>query len=204
MPRRRAALVGLGGAAVVAALPTSSSAAGIGRVQEAIGPLRAVRGAGLVDLAIGDEVFLDDILRTGADGKALIVCDGGLEITLGPGTEFAMRRFVVDDSGRLAALFGLLHGIARLLGQLVAGSTVDINTRTAVASVRATEWLVESTDKGTAVLALSGEVAVRALAGGAVVVHPGEGTDVPPGGPPRVPTRWGEQRRRDALARTTI
>ena len=204
MPRRRIALVGLGGAAVVAALPGSARAAGIGRVQATVGTLRAVRGTGLVDLAVGDEVLIDDILRTGAEGKALIVCDSGLEITLGPGTELVVRRFAVDGSGRLAALFGLLHGIARLLGKLVAGSAVDINTRTAVASVRATEWLVESTDKGTAVLALSGVVAVRGLAGGAVVVRPGEGTDVPPGGEPKVPARWGEQRRRDAVARTTI
>ncbi len=53
MPRRRIALVGLGGAAVVAALPGSARAAGIGRVQATVGTLRAVRGTGLVDLAVG-------------------------------------------------------------------------------------------------------------------------------------------------------
>ena len=204
MPRRRTTLAGLSAAAMVAALPASAQLASIGRVRRIAGQLLAVRGNALVSLAAGDEVFPDDILRTDAMGKALIVCDGGLEITVGPGTELALRRFAVDGSGRLTALFGLLRGIARLLGRLVAGSAVEVDTRTAVASVRATEWIVESAEKGTAVLALSGRVGVRALAGGTVELGPGEGTDVAPGAAPRPPARWGEARRQDAVARTTL
>jgi hypothetical protein len=204
MPKRRTALASVGAAAVAAALPASAQLARIGRVRRAMGQLLAVRGSSLVRLTVGDEVFADDILRTGEAGKALIVCEGGLEITIGPGTELALRRFAVDGSGRLSAFLGLLRGIARLLGKLVAGSAVEVDTRTAVASVRATEWIVESADKGTAVLALSGRVEVRALAGGAVELGPGEGTDVAPGAAPRQPVRWGEARRRDAVARTTL
>lgn len=204
MPKRRTALASFGAATIVAALPASAQLPGIGRVRRAMGRLLAVRGSALVPLSVGDEVFADDILRTDPAGKALIVCEGGLEITIGPGTELALRRFAVDGSGRLSAFFGLLRGIARLLGNLVAGSAVEVDTRTAVASVRATEWIVESADKGTAVLALSGRVAVRALAGGSVELGPGEGTDVAPGGAPRQPALWGEARRRDAVARTTL
>lgn len=204
MPKRRTALASVAAAALTATLPASAQLAGIGRVRRAVGQLVAVRGSSLVPLAVGDEVFADDILRTDAEGKALIVCEGDLEITLGPATELALRRFAVDGSERLTVFFGLLRGIARLLGRLVAGSAVEVDTRTAVASVRATEWIVESADKGTAVLALSGLVDVRALAGGAVELGPGEGTDVAPGGAPRPPALWGEPRRRAAVARTTF
>ena len=41
---------------------------------------------------------------------------------------------------------------------------------------------MESTDKGTGVLSIEGEVTVLGLAGGRVVLQPGQGTDVPPGG----------------------
>ena len=44
----------------------------------------------------------------------------------------------------------------------------------------------------------------RGVPGGQVVLQPGQGTDVPPGGPPKAPALWGEARRRDAIARTTI
>ncbi|MFO1049169.1 MAG: FecR domain-containing protein [Geminicoccaceae bacterium] len=204
MSQRRTALLGIGGVAATMVLPVSARAPAIGRVEGAAGSLIAVRGTSLARLAVGDEVFVDDILRTDPAGKALIVCGGGLEITIGPATELALRRFAVDASGRLAAVFGLLRGIARLLGELIPGSAIDVDTRTAVASVRATEWIIESADKGTAVLALAGTVVVRALAGGTIELRPGEGTDVAPGAAPRQPARWGEARRREAIARTTL
>ena len=103
-------------------------------------------------------------------------------------------------------VLGLLQGIVRLIGGggAPAGGTIEVDTRTAIASVRSTEWLLESTAKGTGVLSIVGEVTVLALAGGEVVLRPGQGTDVPPGGPPKPPATWGETRRRDAIARTTL
>lgn len=204
MSTRRTALLGVGGLTAAMVLPVSARGAAIGRVERAAGSLLAVRGTSMVRLAVGDEVFVDDILRTDAAGKALIVCGGGLEITIGPATELALRRFAIDGSGRLAAVFGLLRGIARLLGELIPGGAIDVDTRTAVASVRATEWIIESTEKGTAALALAGSIGVRALAGGTVELQPGEGTDVAPGAAPKQPARWGEARRREAIARTTL
>ena len=73
-----------------------------------------------------------------------------------------------------------------------------------MASVRSTEWLVESTAKGTGVLSVAGEVTVRSLAGGAVVLRPGEGTDVAPDAAPKAPAVWGAARRQAALARTAF
>ncbi len=93
----------------------------------------------------------------------------------------------------------------RLVGGEASGRHwIEVDTRTAVASVRSTEWLVESTARGTGFLSVEGVVEVRGLAGGAVSLRPGQGTDVPPGGPPRPAATWGEARRRDALARTTL
>ena len=64
--------------------------------------------------------------------------------------------------GGIRVVLGLLQGITRLIGGLVEGGrSIEIDTRTAVASVRSTEWLVESTAKGTGVLSIVGEVTVR-------------------------------------------
>ena len=179
-------------------------AAGVARVARAEGALAAVRGAAIVRLMPGDEVFLDDILRTGDEARALIECGDGLEIVLGPATELALRS-VVADAGGTSVVLGLLQGITRLIGGAVTGGrSIEVDTRTAVAAVRSTQWLVESTAKGTGVLSIEGEVTVTALAGGRVRLQPGEGTDVPPGGPPRAPAVWGDARRRNAVARTTL
>ena len=92
-----------------------------------------------------------------------------------------MRSYLSSTSdGRLEICSGLLQGIARLIGGASpTPRTVEIDTRTAVASVRSTEWLIERTDKGTGVLAIEGEVTVLGLAGGAVVLQPGQGHRCP-------------------------
>ena len=201
MPTRRVVLGVVAGAVGVGA---AGAAAGIGIVERAQGMVAVVRGAGIVPLAVGDAVFVEDILRTGSDARALIVCRDGLQIAIGPATELALRRFAAAE-GRLEAAFGLLRGITRLVGSLVGGeSAIDLDTRTAVASVRSTEWIVESSAPGTAALAITGAVSVRSLAGGVVTLRAGEGTDVAPGAAPRAPALWGEARRRDAIARTTV
>jgi hypothetical protein len=196
-------MAALGGIVLLSGRPAGAADA-VGRVARAEGRLSAVRGAGIVGLAVGDDVFVADILRTDPQARALIALADGLEVAIGPGTELALRSLAVD-SGGVSVVFGLLQGITRLIGGVVAGGrAIEIDTRTAVASVRSTEWLVESTAKGTGVLSVVGEVAVRALAGGSVVLRPGEGTDVALGGPPKPPAIWGEARRRDAIARTTL
>jgi hypothetical protein len=202
--RRRA----LGLVAVLGFAGRRARAAGdpVGAVATQRGSVSVIRGAAILALAPGDPVFTDDIVRTAADARLLIVCRDGLRIAIGAGTEVALRAYLADSaSGSLQAAFGLLRGIIRLIGrQNAARQGIEVDTRTALASVRSTEWLVEATGKGTGVLAITGEVEVRGLAGGVVLLHPGEGTDVAPGSPPRSPARWGEARRTDAVARTTL
>ena len=206
MPTRRSTLAIAGGGLLVLNGATAAAEAGVGRVSRRSGETAAVRGMAIVPLALGDDIFVDDIVRTGPESRLVISCTGGLQIAIGPTTELAVRTFLAGEpGGRLEMVLGLLQGIARLIGGTIPrGLTIEVDTRTAIASVRSTEWLLESTAKGTGVLSIEGEVTVLALAGGQVVLQPGQGTDVPPGGPPKAPATWGEARRRDAIARTTI
>ena len=185
---------------------TTRASARVAEVRASAGVVAVIRGTGILPLALGDDIFVDDIVRTGPESRLVISCTGGLQIAIGPTTELAVRTFLAGEpGGRLEVVLGLLQGIARLIGGTIPrGLTIEVDTRTAIASVRSTEWLLESTAKGTGVLSIEGEVTVLALAGGQVVLQPGQGTDVPPGGPPKAPATWGEARRRDAIARTTI
>ncbi len=204
LPSRRTTLATLGSGLVLLSDAPVAAADGFGRVARLAGDLSAIRDTTIVGLMPGDPVLIDDILRTGPGSRAVIVGADGLRIAIGPGTEMVLRSLAAD-SGGTSVVLGLLRGITRLIGGVVAGRrTIEIDTRTAVASVRSTEWLVESTGKGTGVLSISGAVTVRSLAGVVVVLQPGEGTDVAPGSPPRPPAIWGAARREDAIARTTL
>jgi hypothetical protein len=193
------------GLALLAGLAGAEAAEpSVGAVAAQRGTAVAIRGAGIVALTEGQPVFAGDIVRTGPEARLLIVCRDGLHIAIGGGTEVALRAYLADRSaGSLQVALGLLRGIVRLFGdRVMPRRRIEVDTRTALASVRSTEWLVEVTERGTGVLAITGEVEVRGLAGGLVVLRPGEGTDVAPGAVPRPAARWGEARRRDAIART--
>ena len=178
----------------------------VGRVVSSNGTVAAVRGASIVALAPGDAVYPRDIVRTGVDSRLLIIGSDGLRMVIGANTELAIHSYLVHGpAGGIEVVLGLLQGITRLIGGKSAlPRSIAVDTRTAVASVRSTEWLIESTERGTAVLSIEGQVTVVGLAGGSVVLGPGEGTDVPPGGPPKAAATWGQARRLDALARSTI
>jgi hypothetical protein len=203
--RRRA--LGCGVVFLTGLGPAGAQETAIGEVAARRGTAAVIRGDRILPLAVGEPVYASDIVRTGTDARLLVVCRDGLHIAIGGGSEVALRAYVADRStGRLDAALGLLRGILRLFGErtLPGGGRIEVDTRTALASVRSTEWLVEVTERGTGVLAVTGEVEVRALAGGMVLLRPGEGTDVAPGAPPRPAARWGEARRRDAIARTSF
>lgn len=205
LARRRTLAFGASLPLLLAAGVRASEAA-FGEVADLAGRVQVVRSTGIVALTNGAPVFPGDIVRTGEDGRVLIVCQDGLRIVIGGDSEFALRVYLADRPNEtVQAAFGLLRGIVRLIGgDSLRRQWIEVGTRTAVASVRSTEWLVESTQRGTGVLAVAGVVEVQGLAGGLVVLQPGEGTDVPPGGSPGPATRWGDARRRDALARTTL
>jgi hypothetical protein len=157
-------------------------------------------------MRLGTELLVGDEVTTGRDGKLLLQCSGGLSVVIGPGTTLVLRRFQAERGGGLLdAIFELVTGITRLVGEsLPGGSVVTVTTETAIASVRSTDWLLDVTDVSTGVFARDGEVWVTGRAGGAVLLRPGEGTDVRPGEAPTEPRQWGAARRDAALARTSF
>lgn len=207
MPDRRRSL-GLAAAlaAVLAGGRQASGQEAVGEAAQLEGGVLVIRGGRIEPLALNGPVFVDDIVRTATDGRVLIRCRDGLRIAIGSGSEVAVRTYLADTAnGSLEAALGLLRGIVRLIGgDSLQRQWIEVDTRTAVASVRSTEWLVESTERGTGVLSLEGVVEVVGLAGGRVLLRPGEGTDVPPGAPPRAVARWGDARRLNAIARTAF
>jgi hypothetical protein len=126
--------------------------------------------------------------------------DGSL-LAVGENCDVALERQATSAE---RGFFSLVLGIVRM--SLQAGSNgQEIQTRTAIISVRSTDWIVEATKDSTAVFVVQGEVAVRSISTGQTVVLPAAfGTDVPAGAPPTPPKRWGDKRVQDVLARTQV
>jgi len=146
----------------------------------------------------------NDRVNTNAGAKLEITCSDGIIVVVGESSTLDLGHLA--EQGTADAALELLEGIVRfILPERRPAGRFELTTPTAVASVRSTEWLAQSTARGTAVFVVRGRVAVQGRAGGAATeLQPGEGVDVAPGAvaPPAV--RWGQARIDRALAAVTF
>ncbi|QEX17304.1 hypothetical protein FRZ44_26000 [Hypericibacter terrae] len=177
----------------------------VGEVVRLQGHVAKTRGSGETALGLGDKVALGDSIVTGENGKVdLRFADGSL-LTVGPSSRVEVARFAPKAGGGGEALLSLLSGIIKLIvNDGTRWGRFAVQTETAVAAVRGTEWLVEAGKDTSAVLVLSGTVEVAGRAAGPVFkLGPGQGTDIKAGAAPTPPKIWGAARRQKALARVT-
>jgi hypothetical protein len=192
-----AALVGNGALA--------SDEAPAGRISRVSGNVTLLRGGQVQAGAPGDAIYVSDSIRTAADSRAEVTFDDGSVLTVGPDSEVAIETFapVAEES---TAVLDLLAGIVRVtVNKATDWGRFDVRTTTAVASVRGTDYLVESNEAGSAVFVAEGRVAVSSRAGaGTAVLRAGQGVDVTAAFEPPVVKIWGAKRRDAALARVTF
>jgi hypothetical protein len=162
-----------------------------------------------VSLTIGAELFEGDRIRTETGARLRLTLRDGSVLTCGEATGLILDRalYAPEQAGR-SYLVRVSFGIVRAVVELLASpSAFEMQTNTAVISVRGTEWIAEARRGATAVVALDGEVAVQNVdpaVPGTVVLGPGEGVTVEAGAPPPAPTVWGDARRNSFIERTTV
>ena len=185
--------------------------ASIGRVDALVGDCTVVRfgGSAASALAVGAALYEGDRIRTGAGARLRVAFVDDTVVQLGESTDLALDWFLhAPDANTQNVLLRVSSGIFRVILELVLPrAAFEVQTATAVATVRGTDWITEATPEATATVALEGQVALRNVApgiAGEVVLGPGEGTTVNAGAPPTAPTVWGDARRNQFIERTTV
>jgi hypothetical protein len=175
-------------------------------VARMIGTATLLHGAGSVPLRPGMAVEPGDHVVTGPGARLEIRCGDGSTLALGESTTLSLAILEDRGGGLRQALLRLVEGIVRIaLPEEHPWSRFDVVTPTAIASARSTIWIVEAKTGDTAVFVARGAVDVsNRTVPGTVTLRPGDGTDVPPMGPPTPPKRWGQARIDSALARTAL
>lgn len=184
------------------------------RAQEpVVGEVVALRGAvfqeaggSMRPLTANASIHAQDAI-VAAEGKARIALDDGTVISVGEHTRVRIAQYRHSQNA-VSARLELLSGALRLFTKKVAPrGSFEVETETAIAAVRGTDWLIESTPARTSVALLRGVVTVnsRSSATAAVVLRqPGSGTDVARNAAPTAPAPWGAGRLADLLARATF
>ena len=140
------------GACVFVLATTAVSAqepAAVGRIKIASGSVFIVRAGGLVPAKAGQDVFEADGLRTGPDGRVGITLKDDTRISLGPGSEVRLDRFVyAPGAGQLAFVLRMVRGVAAYVSGRIAKLSPDavrLETPQAIVGVRGTTVAIRVT-----------------------------------------------------------
>jgi hypothetical protein len=170
-------------------------------VAEAAGDASLTHNGSRVAAAVGADLAASDVLRTGSSGRIDVACSDGTRVTLGPDTEINLGSLVGEQDQAASIGMSLHRGIARFLAPVRTWGTFNVFGPVAVASVRSTEWIMETPKLGTNVFVLDGVVAVQGKRGGNVHLAATYGVDVAPDGTMGEPKKWGAKRVADVLTR---
>ena len=122
-------------------------------------------GADWATAVKGVEVNAGDKIRTGSDGRALIVFGDGTKIMLGNDSELEISDYMVSAKKR-SAVYTLATGKVRAIVTKFAGkSDIKVRTRTAVAGVRGTDFIVMNQGNANVMFGNEGTVAASAAGG---------------------------------------
>lgn len=170
----------------------------VGTVAATRGQAEIGRGGAVTPAAVGAAVQLGDELRTGADGQLRVVFRDDSVIDLAQNASLTVDTQVYDPgSSRFSTLLRLAAGKARAIVSKAygaPGAAYEIQTPTAVAGVRGTEFLItyDADRDATDVIGIDGRILVRSLAqrlDDTVYITASEGTTVKRGMAPTRPER---------------
>jgi len=135
----------IGALAVILVGATSAvaqEAAPAGRVKVATGSVSIVRGDAVIAARPGDAIFASDTLRTGADGRIGVTLKDDTRLSLGPGSEVRIERFVyAPETGALGMVLNFVRGVsAYVSGHMakLAPDSIRLETPAAIIGVRGT------------------------------------------------------------------
>jgi hypothetical protein len=135
------ALVLAAAAPAVAQQPTAA-----GRVKVASGAAFIVRQGATVPAQVGQVVFEADGLRTGADGRIGVTLKDDTRVSIGPGSEVRLDRFVYAPAdGQFGFVLKIVRGVAAYVSGRIAKLAPDsirLETPTAIVGVRGTRLAV--------------------------------------------------------------
>jgi hypothetical protein len=130
----------------VAAPVLAQEPAAAGRIKVASGSVFILRQSSLIPAEAGQVVFEGDGLKTGDDGRIGITLKDDTRVSLGPGSEVRIDRFVYAPSeGHLGLVLKVARGVAAYVSGQIAKLSPDairLETPAAIVGVRGTSLAI--------------------------------------------------------------
>lgn len=117
-----------------------------GSVKTAQGSSVVHRGAETLPIREGMHLLVNDVLQTSADGRLGVIFQDGTRISVGPGAEVRIDRFLYEPAdGKFALLLRLARGVLTYVSGKIAQfspESVSVQTPVGVVGLRGTHFAV--------------------------------------------------------------
>ena len=104
------------------------------------------RGAETLPIREGMHLLVNDVLQTSADGRLGVIFQDGTRISVGPGAEVRIDRFLYEPAdGKFALLLRLARGVLTYVSGKIAQfspESVSVQTPVGVVGLRGTHFAV--------------------------------------------------------------
>lgn len=191
---RRSFATGILASAAVGAFASRGFAVGSGSAGAVVtlkGTADATANGGSRRLAPSSQVFVADVVQTGADSRISLQLGNRTRLNLGATSQIKIDKYLVDAGGTIELIDGT---IMYEHDGPPAGAELEVRSSYGLIAVRGTRFYAGPSNGMFGVLVSTGRVVVTS-GGKSVTVHPQQGTDIAaPGAPPSAPKAWGPPR----------
>jgi hypothetical protein len=180
---------------LIPGLSVAEGVHGVLRVVKGQVQIKSAKDGKVTRAKIGQKVFPQDTIITGADSRAKVVMIDNNEINVSPDSEVRFDKYEYKpEENKKDVLLNVIYGKVRSkVEQKYDGKTTkfQVKTPSAVAGVRGTDFLTsfDSSTKATNVVTFRGTVALGTASGGSpVLIGMGQTASALPGRAPSAPT----------------
>ena len=119
----------------------------IGKTKTGKGDVVVIRGGKEIPINIGDRLYQNDIIRTGAKSAVGIIFEDNTILSLGPKSEIVIDEYVfAPEKGMLSMITRMVKGTASYISGIIgrqSPESVKFQTPDATISIRGTHFLVK-------------------------------------------------------------
>ena len=123
----------------------------VGTVQKMSGPASIVRQGETISASVGQEIFENDVLKTGRDGSMSVAFSDDTLLSLGPESVLVVDQYVfAPRQGKFSIVLRMLKGTAAYLSGLIsklAPESAHFETPSASIGIRGTHFVVRVEEK---------------------------------------------------------
>jgi hypothetical protein len=122
----------------------------IGKTKNSKGDVFVIRAGKQIPVSVGERLFQNDIIRTGAASSVGIIFEDNTVLSLGPDSEIVIDEYVfTPEKGIFSMIARMLKGTASYLSGIIgkqSPESVKFQTPEATIGIRGTQFLVKVTD----------------------------------------------------------